>query len=213
MSEEFQKHLYDPFVQERSVLGEKTRGTGLGLPIVKSLVDAMGGTIEVKSALGKGTEFKIELYVELAEAPAKKQEVNLSEKSLKGMHLLLVEDNELNLYVAKTVLEKLFCEVDTAENGEEAIQKFEQSDEEYYDAILMDVHMPVMDGLEATRHIRALARKDAASVPVIAMTADVFDKERQQTRDSGMNSHLAKPIEPAVLYEVLSGYRDAYGGS
>ncbi len=206
MSEEFQKHLYDPFIQESSALGEKTRGTGLGLPIVKSLVDAMGGTIEVKSALGKGTEFKIELYVELAEAPAKKQEVNLSEKSLKGMRILLVEDNELNLYVAKTVLEKLLCNVDTSENGEEAIRKFEQSDEQYYDAILMDVHMPVMDGLEATRHIRALERKDAASVPVIAMTADVFDKEKQQTLDCGMNNHLAKPIEPAVLYEVLSRY-------
>lgn len=207
MSEEFLKHLYDPFVQEKSELGEKTRGTGLGLPIVKSLVDAMNGTIEVKSKLGRGTEFRIELYVELAETPSDKAESEPQEKSLKGMRVLLVEDNELNIFVAKTVLEKLSCDVDVAENGELAIEKFEQATDSYYDAILMDVHMPVMDGLEATRRIRALRRKDAASVPIIAMTADAFDKEKKETLDAGMSSHMAKPIDPAVLYGVLSGYR------
>ena len=207
MSEEFLKHLYDPFIQEKSELGEKTIGTGLGLPIVKSLVDAMDGTIEVKSKLGKGTEFKVDLYVELAEAPAMKEIVEPEERSLKGVHVLLVEDNELNTYVAKTILEKLSCEVATAENGEQAIQKFAESAESHYDAILMDVHMPVMDGLEATRRIRALDRKDATTVPIIAMTADVFDKEKKETLDAGMNTHMAKPIDPAVLYEVLSKYR------
>ena len=207
MSEEFQKHLYDPFIQEKSELGAKTRGTGLGLPIVKNLVDAMNGTIEVKSELGKGTEFKIELYVELADVPLEKEKTEQKERSLKGVHILLVEDNELNIYVAKTVLEKMFCLVDTAQNGEEALQKFEQSADNYYDVILMDVHMPIMDGLEATRRIRELKRKDAATVAIIAMTADAFDKEKQETLNAGMNSHIAKPIAPAVLYEILSEYR------
>lgn len=206
MSEEFQKHLYDPFVQEKSELGEKAIGTGLGLPIVKSLVDAMNGTIEVKSELGKGTEFKIELYVELAKIPDKKQRAVSEGKSLNGMNVLLVEDNEINTYVAKTILEKLFCKVDTAENGEEAIQKFVKSKENFYDAILMDIRMPIMDGLEATRRIRKLERKDAVTVPIIAMTADAFDKEKQKTLDAGMNHHLAKPIDPYILYDVLLEY-------
>ena len=207
MSEEFQKHLYDPFIQEKSELGEKTKGTGLGLPIVKSLVDAMDGTISVKSKLGQGTEFKIELYVEVMEAPSVKEKSVLKTESLKGIRVLLVEDNELNVYVAKTILEKAFCEVDMAQNGKEAVQKFNESKNHYYDAILMDIRMPVMDGLEATRRIRALEREDAATVPIIAMTADAFDKEKQETVAAGMNSHMAKPIEPAVLYEVLADCR------
>ena len=209
MSEEFQKHLYDPFVQERSALGDKTRGTGLGLPIVKSLVDAMNGTIEVKSELGKGTEFKIELYVEPVEAPAKRKKTDFLKKSLKGLKVLLVEDNELNIFVAKTILEKMKCDVDIAENGEKAVEKFKESEQQFYDVILMDVHMPVMDGLEATRQIRQLERKDASLIPIIAMTADAFDKEKKKTLDAGMNNHLAKPIDPSVLYEVLSEYKTA----
>ncbi len=112
MSDEFQKHLYDPFIQEKSELGEKTRGTGLGLPIVKSLVDAMDGTIEVKSKLGQGTEFKVELYVEPAKAPVQKEKIELKEKTLKGVRVLLVEDNELNIYVATAILERFHCEVE-----------------------------------------------------------------------------------------------------
>lgn len=207
MSEEFQKHLYDPFIQEKSELYEKTRGTGLGLPIVKSLVDAMNGTIEVKSAPGKGTQFKIELYVGLAKAPDKMDKSCTEEKSLKGIRVLLVEDNELNTYVARTILEKLLCEVDTAQNGSEAVEKFEQSEEYFYNAILMDVHMPVMNGLEATRKIRTSGRRDAADIPIIAMTADAFDKEKKETLEAGMTGHMAKPIDPAVLYEVLSKYQ------
>lgn len=206
MSEEFVKHLYDPFSQERSELGDKARGTGLGLPIVKSLVDAMGGTISVKSELGKGTEFKIELYVKPAELPEKEQEIYRGKDALKGVHILLVEDNELNTYVAKTILEQFFCIVDTAENGKDAVEKFEQSDEGFYDAVLMDIHMPIMDGIDATKLIRALKRSDAASVPIIAMTADAFDKEKAQTIGAGMNCHLSKPIEPHILYQTISKY-------
>lgn len=164
----------------------------------------MNGKIEVKSRLGKGTEFKVELYVEEIEVPSKKEDVEKSEeKTLKGRRILLVEDNELNTYVAKTILEKNQCEVYTAANGEEAVKKFEESEINFYDAILMDVHMPVMDGLEATRRIRKMNRPDAGSTPIIAMTADAFDKEKQETLDAGMNSHMAKPINPDELCTVL----------
>lgn len=206
MSDEFQKHMYDPFSQEKSELGATIKGTGLGLPIVKSLVDAMGGTISVKSQLGKGTEFKIELYFDIAQAPSKKQEVILDNAKLNGAHILLVEDNELNIYVAKTILEQFGCIVDVAYNGQEAVSIFEHSEEHFYDIILMDVHMPVMNGMEATRAIRELKRDDADSVPIIAMSADAFDKEKKQTLDAGMNCHLPKPIDPPVLYQVLSEY-------
>ena len=209
MSQEFQEHLYDPFVQEESKLSEKTRGTGLGLPIVKSLVDAMGGTISVNSVIGKGTDFIVDLYVHPAEVQRPIVDDSNDEKSLDGMKILLVEDNELNVYVATIVLEKLLCSVDTAENGQKAIEMFEHSEEKFYDAVLMDVHMPIMDGLEATRRIRALDREDASMVPIIAMTADAFDKEKQETVDAGMNDHLAKPIEPSTLYKVLLKYKRA----
>lgn len=206
MSEEFLKHLYDPFAQERSKLGDKARGTGLGLPIVKSLVDAMGGTISVKSELGKGTEFQIELYLSSAEPPAKEPETDCTEQNLNGAHILLVEDNDINVYVAKTILEQFSCVVDTAENGKESVDKFGQSAENSYDVILMDVHMPVMDGIEATKLIRAMSRSDAGTVPIIAMTADAFDRQKAQTLDAGMNAHISKPIDPDLLYNTLSKY-------
>lgn len=203
MSEDFIKHLYDPFLQERSALGDRTRGTGLGLPIVKSLVDAMCGTISVKSELGKGTEFKIELYIKPAALPEKEQETKQNDDILKGTHILLVEDNELNTYVAKTILEQYSCIVDTAENGLEAVNKFERSEDNFYDVILMDVHMPIMDGIEATKRIRAVKRSDAANVPIIAMTAEAFDREKAQTLAAGMNAHIAKPIDVEALKKAI----------
>ena len=206
MSEEFQKHMYDAFTQEQSELGNHTRGTGLGLPIVKSLVDAMDGTIEVKSELGKGTEFKIELYVELAEVPSKEQEAVYESEALKGAHILLVEDNELNVYVTKTILEEGACNVDVATNGQEAVDTFARSAEHYYDVILMDVNMPIMNGMEATKKIRAMKRSDAATVPIIAMTADAFDREKTQILNAGMDCHLPKPINPPVLCQTIAGY-------
>jgi len=206
MSEEFLKHMYDPFSQERSKMGDKTRGTGLGLPIVKSLVDAMHGTMSVKSELGKGTEFKIELYVKPAELPDKEQGAATGEQDLNGAHVLLVEDNDINAYVAKTILEQFSCRVDVACDGQEAVTTFERSEKSAYDIILMDVHMPVMDGIQATRRIRDMKRSDAKTVPIIAMTADAFDKQKAETLDAGMNCHLPKPIEPDLLYQTLSKY-------
>lgn len=204
MSEEFMKHMYDPFSQERSQLGDTSKGTGLGLPIVKSLVDAMGGNLEVKSQLGKGTEFIVDLYMEPAKAETKDTAGEDSRENLKGARILLVEDNEINIYVAQILLEKVGCQVTVARNGEEAVETFRNSGEGQFEAILMDVRMPLMNGIEATKAIRAMERPDAAKVPIIAMTADAFDEERQNTLNAGMNYHLAKPIEPKLLYQILS---------
>ena len=206
MSEEFLQHLYDPFTQERSRLGDSVRGTGLGLPIVKSLVDAMNGRITVKSQLGKGTEFIIELIVPLAESEQKIEISGISEEKLRDAQILLVEDNDINIYVAQIILEKAGCQVTIARNGQEGVERFEESATNDYDAILMDVRMPIMDGIEATRQIRQLNREDAQTVPIIAMTADAFDDERKKTLDSGMDYHLSKPIDPSVLYQVLADH-------
>ncbi len=233
MSEEFQEHLFEPFAQEHSELSAKTTGTGLGLPIVKSLVDAMDGTISVKSKLGEGTEISVVMDVDIVaraellpskastsatgsasasaedstSAPASASTSASTSASapsaLKGLNVLLVEDNEINTYVARIILENGGCVVSEANNGEKAVEAFSESEPYTYDAILMDVRMPIMDGLEATKAIRALDRPDAVSVPIIAMTADAFDDERLHTIEAGMNYHLTKPIETDQLYEAL----------
>lgn len=206
MSEDYLEHMYDPFIQERSDIGDTVRGTGLGLPIVKSLIEAMDGTIDVKSTLGRGTEFKIDLYVEPVPVPAREDETIGAGDALRDVRILLVEDNDLNIFVAKTILEEYNCIVDVAKNGQEAVTAFDQSETGFYKAILMDVHMPIMNGIEATQRIRGLGRTDAATVPIIAMTADAFDDEKKKTLDAGMNSHLAKPIDPVGLYKMLVKY-------
>ena len=238
MSEEFQEHLFEPFAQEHSELSAKTTGTGLGLPIVKSLVDAMDGTISVKSKLGEGTEISVVMDVDIVaraellpsktyasatateSAPASADSAPASAvdsdstsapastsasapSALEGLNVLLVEDNEINTYVARIILENGGCVVSEANNGEKAVEAFSESEPYTYDAILMDVRMPIMDGLEATKAIRALDRPDAVSVPIIAMTADAFDDERLHTIEAGMNYHLTKPIETDQLYEAL----------
>ena len=209
MSPEFQKHMYDPFAQEQAHLSNE-HGTGLGLPIVKSLVDAMGGTIQVESAPGCGTWFAVELAVETATAgeaasPEDEMQDRMGDKII-GARILLVEDNELNVEVAQLILEQMGCVVETAENGQIAVSRFSVSPDRWYDTVLMDVRMPVMDGIEATRAIRALDRADAASVPIIAMTADAFDDERKRTLEAGMDYHLSKPIDPQLLYRTLARF-------
>ena len=184
-------------------MGDKVKGTGLGLPIVKSLVDIMGGTIDVHSCLGKGTEFVVELYVPLADTDVQTDGAQVSLDVLRNVKVLLVEDNEINIYVAQILLEKAGCEVVIAKNGKEAVDQFAASVIGDIKAILMDVRMPIMDGLEATGHIRAMERADAATVPIIAMTAEAFDEERKKTINAGMNYHLSKPINPDLLYQVL----------
>lgn len=206
MSEEFLKYIYDPFTQERSKIGDKQIGTGLGLPIVKSLVDAMGGNISVKSELGKGTEFIVELYLPLAEADEEENIYNDKLESLKGVRILLVEDNDINIEVAKILLEKAGCIVDIAKDGKAAVEIFAASSPGYYNVVLMDVRMPVMNGIEATKVIRALEREDAKTVKIIAMTADAFEEEQKKTLESGMDYHLSKPINPTMLYSIISRY-------
>ena len=207
MSPEFIPHMYDPFSQERSKLSDSTKGTGLGLPIVKSLVDAMGGTINVKSELGVGTEFVIELYFALA-TPDEITDTSTpaSRENLKDARILLVEDNEINVYVAKIMLERVGCQVTVAGNGQQAVDTFSASEPSYFDAILMDIRMPIMDGITATKLIRELEREDAAAIPIIAMTADAFEEQQKKTMEAGMTHHLPKPINPSLLYHVLATY-------
>ena len=202
MSEEFLQHIYDPFSQEHSKLSNNSKG----LPIVKSLVEAMGGTISVKSKLGEGTEFAVELYLPVTDAPDDETAMYRPDVTLQNKHILLVEDNEINTFVAKIILEQAGCIVTTAENGKTGVDTFGSSEPGKFSAILMDVRMPVMDGLEATRTIRALDRPDAKTVPIIAMTADAFAQEQKRTIDSGMNYHISKPINPQELYNVLAEY-------
>lgn len=207
MSPEFLTHMYDPFSQERSKVTDDTKGSGLGLPIVKSLVDAMGGTISVESELGIGTTFIIDLYFTPAtDSEITKDNAPARKENLKDSQILLVEDNDINIYVAQIILERVGCQVTIAKNGQEAVDKFTASGLHYFDAILMDVRMPVMDGITATEVIRALDREDATSVPIIAMTADAFEEQQKQTIAAGMTYHLSKPIDPSLLYHVLSTY-------
>lgn len=206
MSGEFLEHLYDPFSQEHSSYNTQIDGTGLGLPIVKSLVEAMGGNISVKSKLGEGTEFIVELFVTVVDAPGNCAKVYQPAHCLDKARILLVEDNEINRHVAKLILEEAGCVVEMAENGKIALDKFAKSKSQWYDAILMDIRMPVMDGLEATKAIRSLDKEDASVIPIIAMSADAFVKEQKQMLEAGMNDHLSKPINLPVLYETLAKY-------
>ena len=211
MSEEFQRRLFEPFTQENRNDVSATRGTGLGLAIVKKLVDAMGGTISVESAIGKGTMFTLRYVFD--DVPASEigrisndvsGEDARADVSLTGARVLLCEDHPLNQEIAKSLLEERGMAVDVAEDGAEGVDMFTISTVGCYDAILMDIRMPVMDGYEATRAIRALDRPDAATVPIIAMTADAFADDVERAREAGMDGHIAKPVEPEVLYTELS---------
>ena len=209
MSEAYQQHLFEPFTQEHSTARSTYGGTGLGMPIAKSLVDKMGGEITFTSKLGEGTTFRVilpfricqpgELPPQAAKAPAP--------DDLQGMRLLLVEDNTLNMEIAAFMLESAGAELTKAQNGQEALDIFRESPAGFFDAILMDVMMPVMDGYQATRAIRALERPDAAAVPIVAMTAHAFADDRQRAYEAGMTAHLAKPLESAVLIRTLQRWK------
>ncbi|MDD3218378.1 MAG: ATP-binding protein [Lachnospiraceae bacterium] len=206
MSEEFLPHVFEQFSQENSEKSNGVVGTGLGLPIVKSLVDAMGGTIEINSRLGAGTEYVIELYTPLVEPDTEEVNLENEEVSLENRKILLAEDNDMNILVARRLLEKEGCQITIAKNGKAAVEAFTTSPIGFYDAILMDVRMPEMTGIEATETIRGLNRRDSITIPIIAMTADAFAQEQKKTLDAGMNYHLSKPIEPQKLYKVLKHY-------
>ena len=204
MSEEFQKHIFEQFARERTSTVSKIQGTGLGLSITKSLVDMMGGRITVESEPGRGSEFTISLRFPVGEAKAG-QMIPVSKASdFTGKKLLVVEDNELNLEIASTLLEEAGFEVDTAGNGKIAVEKVEAASAGRYDLILMDVQMPEMDGYEATRRIRALPDKKKAAIPIVAMTANAFEEDQKNALNAGMNGHIAKPLDIQKLFQVLS---------
>jgi signal transduction histidine kinase len=204
MSPDFLPRVFDPFTQEKRQ-GYESVGTGLGLSIVKQLVDLMGGTIQVRSEEGKGTVFTVRLHFEEAapEDAQRGEEAAVPEQDLSGRRVLLCEDNALNCEIAVALLQDRGIEAVVARNGLEGLQTFAQSRPGEFAAILMDVRMPVMDGYEATRKIRALDRPDAESIPILAMTADAFADDVQRCLDAGMNGHLSKPIDPALLYRTL----------
>ena len=204
MSEEFQKHIFEQFARERTSTVSKIQGTGLGMAITKSLVDMMGGRITVKSEQGKGSEFTISLRFPIGEAKTGQTPPAAKASAFTGKKLLVVEDNELNLEIASTLLKEAGFAVDTAENGKIAVEKVEAASADRYDLILMDIQMPEMDGYEATRRIRALPDTKKAALPIVAMTANAFEDDRKNALRAGMNGHIAKPLDIQKLFQVLS---------
>lgn len=207
MSEEFQKRAFETFAQEQDAARTTYSGTGLGLPIAKKLVEHMGGTIDFVSEQGKGTTFTIVLRLEIDKNyHAMDTDAKVIEESITGTKILLVEDNELNMEISQYMLTEKGAIVTTAFDGQEAVQKFEESDPGDYDIILMDIMMPVMDGLEATRCIRALKRADAKTIPIIAMSANAFADDMARSKAAGMNAHLSKPLEFDEVYATIHQY-------
>ena len=204
MSEEFQKHIFEQFARERTSTVSKIQGTGLGMAITKSLVDMMGGRITVKSEQEKGSEFTISLRFPIGEAKTEQTPPAAKASASAGKKLLVVEDNELNLEIASTLLKEAGFAVDTAENGKIAVEKVEAASADRYDLILMDIQMPEMDGYEATRRIRALPDAKKAALPIVAMTANAFEDDRKNALRAGMNGHIAKPLDIQKLFQVLS---------
>ena len=227
MSEEFIEHIFEPFSREQTSTVSGIEGTGLGMAIVKKIVDRMGGTIAVKSRQGEGTEvivilkFKVssqpvanemralsrpeqmETFSEKEKAKQENSKEESSENPFKNKKILLVEDNELNWEIAVELLKEEGFILDTAEDGTIAVEKMRTAKPGQYDLILMDIQMPIMDGYEATRQIRKLKNPETANIPIIAMTANAFEEDRQKALEAGMNEHVSKPIDLARLLEVL----------
>ncbi len=206
MDAEFLKHIFEPFTQENSSARTKYAGTGLGMSIAKNLIEKMGGTITVESVKGEGTTFDVILPFEIDKNAAKADQAESDTKiaSIKGMKILLVEDNELNMEIAKFLLEEEGALVREAWNGREALDIFLNSSEEEIDAILMDVMMPVMDGYEAAKKIRQSDKLNAKSIPIIAMTANAFVEDKTAALNAGMNEHIAKPLDIKLIVKTLA---------
>ena len=204
MKDAFQKHIFEPFAQEHTGSRTKYAGTGLGMPISKKLVEKMGGTITFKSKEGAGTIFLIRVPFKIdLRADKREKQKDISEKSLKGLHILLVEDNELNMEIAELMFRNKGAVVTKAWNGQEAVEIFKKSRPGEIDVILMDIMMPVMNGYEATKIIRSMGREDAKVIPIIAMTANAFTEDRLRAKEAGMNEHIAKPVDANKLVKVI----------
>ena len=205
MTDEFQKHIFEPFAQEHAGSRTKFAGTGLGMPIAKKLIETMGGTITFESENGAGTTFVIRIPFKIDLNSDKREEKkDVSDgKSIKGLHILLAEDNELNMEIAEFVLQNEGAVVTKAWNGQEAVEQFKKSEPGEFDAILMDIMMPVMNGYEAAKTIRSMDRKDAKAIPIIAMTANAFTEDRIRAKEAGMDQHIAKPIDIKTILAVF----------
>ena len=205
MTDEFQKHIFEPFAQEHAGSRTKFAGTGLGMPIAKKLIETMGGTITFESENGAGTTFVIRIPFKIDLNSDKREEKkDVSDgKSIKGLHILLAEDNELNMEIAEFVLQNEGAVVTKAWNGQEAVERFKKSEPGEFDAILMDIMMPVMNGYEAAKTIRSMDRKDAKAIPIIAMTANAFTEDRIRAKEAGMDEHISKPVDAKLLVKVI----------
>uniref|UniRef100_UPI0026374DE2 ATP-binding protein n=1 Tax=uncultured Anaerovibrio sp. TaxID=361586 RepID=UPI0026374DE2 len=210
MSKEFQEKMFQPFTREQDDHETEVKGTGLGMAITKAIVDLMGGTIRVRSTLNEGTEIKVSLDLEFVEDDSigtkNSRPMEFSEIQLQGKRILLVDDIALNLEIAENLLEMTGATMDKAANGREALDIFEEKGEGYYDLIFMDARMPIMDGYEATRNIRAQATEYALNIPIIAMSADAFAEDIENFKKCGMNDYVSKPIELKILSRILQKY-------
>lgn len=207
MTKDFQKRLFEPFAQEHTGSRTKFSGTGLGMPITKKLIEKMGGMITFESKKGEGTTFVIRIPFKIdQDADQREEQEAISEKSIKDLKILLVEDNELNMEIAEFVIQNEGASVTKAWNGQEAVEIFKKSRPDEFDVILMDIMMPIKNGYEAAKMIRALDRDDAKTVPIIAMTANAFTEDRLKSKESGMNEHIAKPIDAKLLVKVISEF-------
>ena len=204
MADEFQQCVFEPFAQEHTGSRTKFAGIGLGMAIAKNLVEKMGGTITFESEEGAGTTFVIRVPFKIDMDADKCEKLkDASEEAIKGLHILLVEDNELNMEIAEFMLQNEGAAVTKAWNGQEAVELFEKSRSGEFDVILMDIMMPVMNGYEATKKIRSLGREDAKTIPIIAMTANAFTEDRLRAKEAGMNEHIAKPVDVKLLVKAI----------
>ena len=209
MSQEFQKHIFEPFERERTSTVSKVEGSGIGMGIVKKLVGLMGGTVEVESKIGVGSTFIVTIPCRIAwqeEAQAKREINPSNQKCLCGTRILLTEDNDLNAEIATELLQEEGCTVDRAKDGVECVDMLEKAADGTYQLILMDVQMPVMNGYDATKVIRRMDDPQKANIPIVAMTANAFSEDKQVALDAGMNDHIAKPIDMSVLVPTLRKY-------
>ena len=205
MTEAFQKQIFEPFAQEHTGSRTKFAGTGLGMPITKKLVEKMGGTIAFESEEGAGTTFVIRIPFKIdPDVDKREEQKDISEKSIKGLHVLLAEDNELNMEIAEFMLRNEGVAVTKAWNGQEAVELFRKSGTGEFDVILMDIMMPVMNGYEAAKTIRSMEREDAKVIPIIAMTANAFTEDRLRAKEAGMDEHIAKPVDVELLVKVIN---------
>ena len=209
MSQEFQKHIFEPFERERTSTVSKVEGSGIGMGIVKKLVGLMGGTVEVESKIGVGSTFTVTIPCRIAsqeETQAKRDTTPSDEKSLRGIKILLTEDNDLNAEIATELLQEEGCTVDRAKDGVECVDMLEKAANGTYQVILMDIQMPVMNGYDAAKKIRRMEDSPKADIPIIAMTANAFSEDKQAALDAGMNDHVAKPINMNVLVPTIQKY-------